>query len=93
MRPSLGNDGKWIDVLLEEQANANTFTDQGEHSLFPPETLGRDYSGEYDPPVRIGTNAIQEEDEIQDEDEVDDPPSEDDSEDEDTVDDPPSEDE
>ena len=77
---------------MEEQNNAHTFTDQEEHSLFPPETLGRDYSGEYDPPVRIGTNAIQEEDDIQDEDEVDDPPSEDDSEDEDEVDDPPSED-
>ena len=73
MRPSLGINGKWIDVLLEEQANANTFTDIEEHSLFPPETLGRDYSEEFDPLVRNGTNAIQEEDE----DQVDDPPLED----------------
>ena len=84
MRPSLGNDGVWIDVLLEEQHNAHTFTDEEVYSLFPPETLGRDYSGEYDPPVRIRTNAILDENEIQDE--VD-------EEDEDTVDDPPSEDE
>ena len=53
-----------------------------EHSLFPPETLGRDYSGEYDPPVRIRTNAIQDEVDEEDEDTVDDPPSEADSEDE-----------
>ena len=79
MRPSLGVNGKWIDVLVEEQANANTFTDIEEHSLFPPETLGRDYSEEFDPAVRNGTNAIQEEDDIQeeDEDQVDDPPLED----------------
>ena len=84
MRASLGVNGDWIDVLVEEQNNADTFTDQEEHSLFPPETLGRDYSGEYDPPVRIRNNAILDENEIQDE--VD-------EEDEDTVDDPPSEDE
>ena len=84
MRESLGVNGDWIDVLVEEQNNADTFTDQEEHSLFPPETLGRDYSGEYDPPVRIRNNAILDENEIQDE--VD-------EEDEDTVDDPPSEDE
>ena len=72
MRESLGVNGDWIDVLVEEQNNADTFTDQEEHSLFPPETLGRDYSEEFDPPVRIGTNAIQE-----DEDQVDDPPLED----------------
>ena len=73
MRESLGVNGDWIDVLVEEQNNADTFTDQEEHSLFPPETLGRDYSMELDPPVRIGTNAIQEEDD----DQVDDPPLED----------------
>ena len=73
MRPSLGNDGEWIYVLLEEQHNAHTFTDEEVYSLFPPETLGRDYSMELDPPVRIGTNVIQEEDD----DQVDDPPLED----------------
>ena len=73
MRPSLGNDGVWIDVLLEEQHNAHTFTDEEVYSLFLPETLGRDYSMELDPPVRIGTNVIEEEDD----DQVDDPPLED----------------
>ena len=71
MPPSLGNDGVWVDVLLEEQQNAHTYTDEEVYSLFPPETLGRDYSMELDPPVRIGnpntaeamgTNVIEEED-------------------------------
>ena len=73
MRPSLGNDGVWIDVLLEEQQNAHTYTDEEVYSLFPCEALGRDYSMELDPPVRIGTNVIQEEDD----DQVDEPPLED----------------
>ena len=46
--------------LTENRQNGNT-------------ALGRDYSMELDPPVRIGTNDIQEEDE----DQVDDPPLED----------------
>ena len=37
MRPSLDNDGVWIDVLLEEQHNAHTFTDEEVYSLFPPD--------------------------------------------------------
>ena len=82
MRPSLGNDGVWVDVLMEEQQNAHTYTNEEVYSLFPAETLGRDYSMELDPPVRIGnpntaeamgTNVIEEEDD----DQVDDPPLED----------------
>ena len=54
MRPSLGNDGVWVDVLLEDQKNSHAYADEEVYSLFPAETLGRDYSMERDPPVRIG---------------------------------------
>ena len=82
MRPFLGNDGVWVDVLLEDQQNAHTYTDEEVYSLFPAETLGRDYCMERDPPVRVsnpnpaedmGTNITEEEDD----DQVDDPPEED----------------
>ena len=70
MRPFLGNDGVWVDVLLEDQKNAHTYADEEVYSLFPAETLGRDYCMERDPPVRVsnpnpaeamGTNIIGEE--------------------------------
>ena len=78
MCPFLGNDGVWVEVLLRDQINAHTYTYEEVYSLFPAETLGRDYSMERDPPVRIG-NPNPEEDmgnNITKED-MDDPPEED----------------
>ena len=66
MCPSLGQDGEWIDKLLEGQQNAHDYAEEEADSIFPIETLGIDNSLEPDAPVRIA-NPSPEEDILSDE--------------------------
>ena len=52
MCPSLYLQGGWIDDLVEDQVNAKECTKDDNETIFPAETLGKDYSLECDRPTK-----------------------------------------
>ena len=53
MRPSLYLQGGWIEDLVEDQVNAKEYTKDDNETIFPAETLGKNYYLECDRPTKI----------------------------------------